>query len=164
MCALTWPASERAARAQLAPGYRAVECARTCCSQTHLAGGFRSSPPGSSNANWAFELFLRALAGSEVVPSLLPVDAVAPPVLDLLFRIHFSEPPARFILVPPLQRVAVRGQKRWREKEDPVRGSYRRRSAVRSVPRRPSPLVGTPRLILDVAGHFLRTPPIVLTL
>ena len=69
------------------------------------------------------ELFLRALAGSKVVPSLLPIDVVTPPVLDLLFRIHFSEPPARFILVPPLQRVAVRGQKRWREKEDQVRGS-----------------------------------------
>ena len=116
MCALTWPASERAARAQLAPGYRAVECARACCSQTHLAGGFVVLHQALFERELGLELFLRALAGSEVVLSLLPADAVAPPVLDLLFRIHFSEPPARFILVPPLQRVAVRGQKRWREK------------------------------------------------
>ena len=62
------------------------------------------------------ELFLRALAGSELVPNLLPVDAFAPPRFDTFFRIHVFEPTARFILVPPLQRVAVRGQKRWREK------------------------------------------------
>jgi hypothetical protein len=51
-----------------------------------------------------------------VVPNLLPVDAVEPPGFDALFRIHVFEPTARFILVPPLQRVAVRGKKRWREK------------------------------------------------
>jgi hypothetical protein len=51
-----------------------------------------------------------------VVPNLLPVDAFAPPRFDTFFRIHVFEPTARFILVPPLQRVAVRGQKRWREK------------------------------------------------
>ena len=49
------------------------------------------------------ELFLRTLAGSEVVPSLLPIDVGTPPVLDLISGYTFLKPPHDLsVLVPPL--------------------------------------------------------------